>query len=165
MLEEILKIQQHYQTKNSRGFMHPLSKISKAFIDFSKSHSPVIDMGCAYGNVTIAALNIGAKCVIACDMEMEHLKILEQEAGLNNADRLQLKQGIFPKEFDFAENSIGAIYASHILPFLSGDEVEQGFKKFYHWLKPEGKLFIVCYTVFIKELDNPIFNAAIVTLP
>lgn len=91
-------------------------------------------------------------------MEIEHLKMLEQNAGSDNVGRLQLEQGVFPNEFNFTENSIAAIYASHILPFLNGAEIAQGLKKFHRWLKPRGKLFILCYTIFIKELNNQVFN-------
>ena len=59
-------------------------------------------MGCAYGNVVLAALNAGAAQVIACDMEKEHLKILEQAVHYKDVDRLQTIQGSFPKHFDFS---------------------------------------------------------------
>jgi len=116
-------------------------------------------MGCAYGNVVLAALNAGAAQVIACDMEKEHLKILEQAVHYKDVDRLQTIQGSFPKHFDFKKNSIGAIHASHILEFLNGNQMTLGLKKFHHWLKPGGKLFILCYTIFIKELVNEAFIA------
>jgi SAM-dependent methyltransferase len=157
---ERLDTTKHYKTKNSRGFMHPISEIGKKFVLFSSTaKSSVVDMGCAYGNTTIAALDAGAKAVIACDMEQEHLDALHNQLeGTPVATSLTTKQGVFPNGFYFAANSLEAIHASHILEYLNGDEVEQGLANCFRWLRPGGKLFILTYTIYILELANDKFQ-------
>jgi len=132
----------------------------KKFILFSsKATAPVVDMGCAYGSTVIAALDAGAKDVIACDMEQEHLDALQNQLeGTPLAASLTTKLGTFPNGFDFAANTLDAIHASHLLEYLNGDEVDQGLKNYYEWLRPGGKLFILTYTIYILELANTKFQ-------
>jgi len=73
-------------------------------------------------------------------------------------DSLVTQQGNFPADFNFDANSIGSILASHLLPYLCPEEIDVGLQKFYTWLKPGGKLFILSYTVFMKELVNEKFE-------
>lgn len=150
----------HYKTENKRGFMHPLSEIGRKFTLFSSTAlAPVMDMGCAYGNTAIAALKAGAETVVACDMEEKHLSSLhDQVKDTELENHLIAKQGIFPDNFDFKANSLGAIHASHILEYLTGEEVERGLENFYQWLQPGGKLFILTYTIYILELANDKFQ-------
>jgi SAM-dependent methyltransferase len=157
----IFDVNMHYKTVNKRGFMHPLSEIGRKFTLFSSTTvAPVMDMGCAYGNIAIAALEAGAKTVIACDMEEKHLSSLrDQVKNTNLKDCLLTKQGVFPDGFDFKTNSFDAIHASHILEYLNGEEVERGLENFYQWLQPGGKLFILTYTIYILELNNDKFKA------
>ncbi len=149
----------HHKTQNKRGFMHPLTKIAQDFILFSQQESPTIDMGCAYGNTVIAALDAGAKEIIACDMEQAHLDMLAEQLDASQRQKVTLKQGVLPHGFDFAPESIAGIHASLVLPYLSVQELDECLDKFYRWLKPGGKLFILGYSIFIKEFVNPYFEA------
>jgi len=66
----------HKKTMNCRGYMHPLSAIGEKFSTHAGTlKDPVIDMGCAYGVASIAALTKGAGKVIACDIEQQHLNL------------------------------------------------------------------------------------------
>ena len=145
---------------NKRGYMHPLSKLSENFVIYSASaNASVVDMGSAYGNATLAALTAGAKTVIACDMEEEHLTILSSEAKKQALQKnLITKKGNFPDGFDFPNHSIAAIHASHILEYLDEKEIDRGLRHFYNWLQPGGKLFIICYSIHIAELANGVFQ-------
>ncbi|MFN8771104.1 MAG: class I SAM-dependent methyltransferase [Pseudomonadota bacterium] len=150
----------HEQTKNQCGFMHPLSATSKAFIDFASSREDfVVDIGCAYGIASIGALEAGAKHVVACDINQEHLDILKKRTPskyISNKN-LTLKLGKFPNEIDFDNKSVGAVLTSYILPYLTIDELELGLDKVFNWLVPGGKFFITSYTRYIKEFDNEPF--------
>lgn len=153
----------YYKTKNSRGFMHPLSFFAEKFISFaSTTDLPVIDMGCAYGNVVIDGMQKGVKEMIACDMEQAHLDelsgLIDHKKLHSSKSNVTLKQGKFPDGFAFNHNSIGAIHASHVLEYLDDKEIDRGLLQFYHWLKPGGKLFILCYTIYLAELNNDIFK-------
>lgn len=151
---------QHHKTQNQRGYMHPLSSLTQRFVAFSATaRLPVMDMGCAYGNTVIEVLEKGVGSVIACDMAPEHLAVLQQRvAKTPYASRLLTQQGVFPRGFHFAEGGLAAIHTSHMLPYLTGVEVEEGLAKFFHWLAPGGKMFIVCYSIFIRELVNDKFQ-------
>lgn len=151
---------QHHLTKNKRGAMHPLSQISKAFTLFAATaEKPVADIGCAYGNTVLEAIDQGAKLVIACDMNEEHLEITQAQLEEKNKDRLHTKLGLFPDGFDFSSNSLSAIHASHIFEYLNSEETEQAIENCFKWLEEGGKLFIVTYTIYICELINEKFEA------
>lgn len=150
----------HQPTKNQRGCMHPLSPFSNQFCLFAKN-KVVADLGCAYGNVSLAALKTGAKQVVACDMESEHLKHVAKVADTDGLiDRLALKQGVFPKHLELPTSSLDGVYASHVLEYLSGPEMGTGLAKLFSWLKPGGKVFLLVYTIYIHELNNPTFKQA-----
>lgn len=150
---------QHHLTKNKRGAMHPLSQVSKSFTLFAATaKKPVADMGCAFGNTVLEAIDQGAKLVIACDMNQEHLNITQAQLEERNRDRLNIKLGLFPNGFDFQPNSLSAIHASHIFEYLNGEEAEQAIRNCFEWLEKGGKLFIVTYSIYICELINEKFE-------
>ena len=80
-------------TMNGRGFMlQSLDPYSQSFADFAAGCSePVLDIGCAYGIATLAALARGAS-VCACDMESSHLDVLSDRVP--EADRSRLTMWI-----------------------------------------------------------------------
>ena len=65
---------------NGRGFMEEdLNDISIRFVDESaKMGGKSLDVGCAYGIATLAALKEGSE-VVACDMDQAHLDILQKK--------------------------------------------------------------------------------------
>lgn len=140
-------------TKNKKGFTYQLTSFGKAFINFaSKSTKPVMDIGAAYGVATLPALLAGAK-VIAVDIEDNHLRALEESVNGPLRARLHTVQKRFP-DFDVPSESIGAVYMSQVLPFLTGDEIETGAKKIYDWLVPGGEVFVVSFTPYISHVKS-----------
>ncbi len=130
-------------TMNNTGWMtESLDEISTAFTDFAGGRDDeVLDMGCAYGIATLAALDKGAR-VFACDIEPRHLEVLARRVPVAARDRYRSKPGALPGvAFDTA--SFGAILAARVLHFLDGDAVEQTVAKMHDWLKPGGCLFLV----------------------
>ncbi|CAH0539218.1 class I SAM-dependent methyltransferase [Vibrio marisflavi] len=142
-------------THNSFGFMHTLSPMGKAFIEYSSQtlEKPLLDIGCAFGVTTLPCLENGAK-VVACDIEQSHLDELKRRAPLQHHENLTLQLGRFPEEMDFAEGSFSGIFISHVLPFLSEQELKDGFQKISKWLAPGGKLFLLCYSPFHKTMSD-----------
>ncbi|MBA3814663.1 MAG: MFS transporter [Alphaproteobacteria bacterium] len=136
-------------TLNKQGYMLTnLHEYSQAFVDFSPAApGPVLDIGAAYGVASIPALQAGAH-VIANDMDIRHLKILEQNAPESSLKRLELRAGRIPGEVSFSENSLGAVLASGVLHFLPGDEMIDAIDQIFKWLKPGGKFFFASSTPY-----------------
>lgn len=130
-------------TMNNTGWMtESLDEISTAFTDFAGGRDDEsLDMGCAYGIATLAALDKGAR-VFACDIEPQHLDILARRVPAAVRDRFRSRPGALP-DVDFDAGSFGAILAARVLHFLAGDAVEQTVAKMHDWLKPGGNLFLV----------------------
>jgi len=138
-------------TLNHRGFMlERLDLYSQQFVDYAGTvDSEVLDIGCAYGNATQAALKNGAR-VLACDMDEGHLQIVIRETADDMRDRLRTEVGVLP-DVDFSTESLGAILCSRVLHFLLSAEIRESLQKMHRWLIPGGRLFLVAdspYTGF-----------------
>lgn len=136
-------------TQNKRGFTYQLSKYGEAFVNYAgQVQFPVVDIGCAYGIATLPVLEAGGE-VIAIDVSKQHLAQLLQNVPKNLHKKLYTIEGRFP-EFNLTPSSVGAIYISHVLPFLSPQEIEVAMQKLHKWLIPGGKVFMVSFSPFIK---------------
>lgn len=137
-------------TLNRTGVMvEQLIPYSSDFAQYAGScGGEVLDIGCAYGIATIAALEHGAK-VFAVDLEQKHLDILEQRVDEKFRDRLFLKQAKLPN-VDFKDGQFSAIHASRVIHFLRPEEVRLTLQNMYRWLKPGGKIFL--------STDSPYFG-------
>ncbi|MDD5271871.1 MAG: SDR family NAD(P)-dependent oxidoreductase, partial [Methylovulum sp.] len=136
-------------TLNRTGYMlETLLSYSKAFADFSgKAQGEVLDIGCAYGIASIAALEQGAK-VLAVDMEVQHLDILLQRLSETARGRIATQTGMLP-DIDFADNRFNAIHACRVLHFLPPEAIRLTLQKMYRWLQPGGKLFVVTDSPYV----------------
>jgi len=143
-------------TKNHTGFMFlEINGASPAFIQHvQRCTDPILDLGCAYGVVTLPALEQSHCPVIAFDLAQEHLDILHASVSQYEAKRLTVKQGHFPDDFNFADNSLAAIHSSYMFHFLNGTETEQGLHKCLQALKPGGKIYINTASVYFKPFKD-----------
>lgn len=130
-------------TMNNTGWMTvTLDDISTEFTRYAGTlDSEVLDIGCAYGIATLAALEQGAR-VCACDLDERHLEVLEQRVDPCLKAHLRCQVGAMPG-IDFPAGSFGAVLASRVLHFLSGDEIEETVSKMHDWLIPGGRAFLV----------------------
>jgi len=135
-------------TLNDKGFMFEvLDEYADEFIELGgQATGQLLDIGCAYGIATLAALKAGAS-ITACDMDEDHLRILESRTPAELRDQLTLQQGSLP-DIDLPDNFYAAILCSRVLHFLTGDDIERSVHNMYRWLKPGGKLFLVADTPF-----------------
>lgn len=141
-------------TLNSRGFM--LEALDEYATEFAatagKARNEVLDMGCAYGVATLAALDHGAK-VCACDMEAAHLNILKDRVKPEHQSSLRTVVGLLPDVL-FPAQSFDAILASRVIHFLTGDDIRITLRKMYDWLTPGGKLFLVVDTPYMPGWNS-----------
>ena len=133
---------------NGRGFMEKdLNGISTRFVDESaKLEGISLDVGCAYGIATLAALKGGSE-VVACDMDQAHLDILLKETPEIDKQRLTTKKGTLPG-VDFKSQSFVAIHCSRCLHFLVPEELKLTLEKMHSWLQPGGKIYLITDTCF-----------------
>jgi acyl transferase domain-containing protein/D-arabinose 1-dehydrogenase-like Zn-dependent alcohol dehydrogenase/acyl carrier protein/NAD(P)-dependent dehydrogenase (short-subunit alcohol dehydrogenase family)/SAM-dependent methyltransferase len=136
-------------TLNRTGVMlEKLTPTSTAFAEYAgQCRDEVLDIGCAYGVATIAALERGAS-VLAVDMEPQHLEILEARIAESIRPRLRTQRGVLP-EVEFAAGRFAAIHAARVIHFLRPEEVQQTIRKMFAWLRPGGRLFLVSDTPYV----------------
>jgi len=136
-------------TLNNTGWMTiSLDRISRDFAEYSGTiETEALDIGCAYGIATLAALAAGGR-VCACDMEQAHLDVLEKRVSPDAAARLRTLTGTLPG-VDFDSEVFGAILAARVLHFLSGADIELTVQKMYDWLRPGGRVFLVADTPYV----------------
>jgi len=148
-------------TLNQTGYMTPESdKLSDDFIDcaakWGKEGLPSIDIGAAYGIISLRALEKGA-ILIANDVEKRHLLILRKSAPKRNLSRLLLNISSFLEQTVFPANSVGAILLRRVIHFLTPAQLEIAIDKVAQWLRPGGSVFIITmspYHYSLKSFDK-----------
>lgn len=149
------------KTLNKKGYTSTLlNHYTQSFLELIKpSSSHVLDIGAAFGVLTIEALKRGAY-VVANDIEVQQLKILQKNVPIPFKSNLEIKQGSFPDSLEFHEESFDAIVISQILHFLSGSQIDKGLNLAFKWLKPNGKIFITAVTPYTGVLEKflPIYK-------
>jgi len=149
-------------TLNGRGFMlEALDSFALEFVDAAaRARGEVLDMGCAYGVATLAALERGAK-VCACDMEPRHLEHVVERARPEQRASLRTVVGTMP-DVQFEDGAFDAILASRVIHFLTGPEIGSTLAQMYRWLKPGGQLFLVADSPYMPGWNTivPAYEAA-----
>ena len=139
---------------NGRGFMEQdLNNISKSFVEESSELEGLsLDVGCAYGIASIAALKKGSK-VLASDMDQAHLDILLKETPEELKDNLTTKLGTLPN-IDFKNESFIAIHCSRCLHFLTPNELIETLRNMYNWIQPGGRIYLITDTCYSGPWKN-----------
>jgi len=135
-------------TLNNKGFMSTsLDPVSAAFALYAgQAGGWSLDLGCAYGIATLAALERGAH-VVACDMEPGHVQVLCDRVPAAQADRLRAAVAEMPV-LAFAPGAFTAVLCSRALHFLDGAGVTASIAGIADWLAPGGKAFLVADTPY-----------------
>lgn len=143
-------------TLNRRGPVTTyIDENAQQFIDYAaKQTAPVLELGAAYGFVTIAALKEGAT-VIANDIEPRHLQILYNQTPEAYRSRLTLLPGAFPLALNLAKESIAGCYVARMLGYVHPTELQLGFERVFSCLKSNAKFFVIAtppYKSFYKNI-------------
>ncbi len=147
-------------TLNGTGFMfRVLDEFADDFIQFAgHTEGEVLDIGCAFGIATIAALEAGGR-VTAVDLDPRHLAAVVEKTPEALRDRLTCVAGELPG-LDLPEAAYDAILCSRVLHFLDGSAIDASVRKMFRWLKPGGRLYLVADTPYgIWRKLIPIFDA------
>jgi SAM-dependent methyltransferase len=155
------------KTLNMQGYMTTqLDDFSKKFIQLCNERKQerlkVLEIGAAYGVVSLAAIQTGAY-VFANDLSPEHLQIIHSQAenlaNKNQADKLITLPGRFPEELEFEDNFFDAVLICRVLHFFTGEQIKLALGAIKKWLKPGGKIFIVVETPFLSNWKTftPVF--------
>ncbi len=142
-------------TLNKMGFQTPEHDwVTESFVKRAKDEpGEYADIGSGYGFVTLDALHSQSK-ITAVDAHGEHLKILRESIPAEIRDGLKTKEGFFPSKVDFNPTSLDGVLLARLLSLLNPDQLEEGLKKVYAWLKPDSRLFIVTSTPFQAKYQN-----------
>ncbi|MBL0942395.1 MAG: class I SAM-dependent methyltransferase, partial [Alphaproteobacteria bacterium] len=133
---------------------------AQAFINYaSHSQLPCLEIGAAYGAVTLEALKKGATMVVN-DLDPSHLEVLKNYLTQAMEPHIKFVAGKFPEDVHLNPESFGAIFSSRVIHFFTPQEIDGAFKNFVELLVPGGKLFIVCETPYLKNYKAfiPIFE-------
>ncbi len=149
-------------TLNGRGIMlEALDEYDEAIARAAaEGGGASLDIGCASGVATLAALERGAR-VCASDMEPRHLSVLEAQVPDAQRARLRTVVGVLPG-IEFPAEAFDAILASRVIHFLGGDELRLALAAMGDWLKPGGRLFLVVDTPYMPSWNSivPAYEAA-----
>jgi|GEM_PF-1569593 len=168
-----------YKTHNPHGGFTtaPCDPISQEFIKHAalsaKRGGRVLEIGAAFGAATLEAIAKGAT-VFCNDIEPENLAVVRQrfietsrdeiESVTGDSNKLVLIPGELPNELNaMPENFFDAILICRVMHFFTGKKIEESLDLLSKLLAPEGKIYIVCETPFLKNWQSfiPEFNRRI----
>ena len=143
------------KTLNKMGYMTPyIDPYTEEFILFCKTiESPVLEIGTAYGVATLPLLKGGAHVTVN-DLDPRHLNILYESIPLELRPNLNLKPGRFPTELKFEDNYFGGILVPRMLHLVHPSDLPLSIDLLFKWLKPNGKLFVIVDTPFLKFFEK-----------
>ena len=144
-------VRRHLVTGYSGGLASPgaptermspaLDDLSMRFALFARtSNGDVLDIGCGDGIAATAALTRGAR-VYAVDPDQACLHHLLARVPPVHAQRLRVRIGSLPG-VNFKFPRFSAVHASRVLHLLDPLALQRSLQKFFHWLYPDGKLFL-----------------------
>lgn len=153
-----------HPTLNRMGGMSPtLDHYSEGFVAFApQAPGPVLDVGAAYGNATLAALAAGAR-VVANDLDLRHLAILQDRVPTPWKSRLATRPGAFPDDLGFGPGTLGAALLARVLHFMDGEMLMRALTNLHGWLAPGGRVYGVAVTPHLRKLRPfmPVYEARV----
>jgi SAM-dependent methyltransferase len=111
-----------------------------------------LDIGCAYGFFTLAAINSGAR-VVANDLDRTHLRILRQQVPAELSLNLRTRLGAFP-DVSLPAAAITSILASNVINFMDGETLERAVAAMHRLLTPGGKVFLKTPSPYSKHINQ-----------
>lgn len=142
-------------TDNAMGVM--TEEPSPAGLEFIRlapaARRPLLEIGAAYGNATVPALQAGGT-VIANDLSPSELQVLALSVPEADRKRLVLVPARFPQDLHLGDASLSVVLCSQVLHFFDGPTVELAFQKVFQWLEPGGAFLVVVMTPSLSYYRN-----------
>jgi hypothetical protein len=131
-------------TLNNQGFMRvELDEFSRKWVSEAiTSGYPFLEIGAAYGQASVMALEGGAT-IIANDIEMEHLRVIKDRVSVDLQKKLYLNGNSFPDKIDIPDNSLGGVLFCRVGHFFTEEKMLDSLKKIHDMLAVGGSLFFV----------------------
>src|SRR3990167_2943376 len=145
----------------------PCDLYSQKFIAYAsivaENNGRLLEIGAAFGAATLQAISKGA-AVFCNDIDPNNLAVIRnrfkqsnnyQDSVTGDDSQLILVPGSFPDELiKLPENFFDAILICRVLHFFTGDQIEKSLNQLFLYLKPGGKLFVICETPFLKNWQS-----------
>jgi ubiquinone/menaquinone biosynthesis C-methylase UbiE len=126
-----------------------IDEITQAYLDFAgQTKGILLEIAAGYGHIVIKALEAGAGKVFANEIDADQLAIIKSRTPAQYSDKLVCCLGQFPEHVDFPDASFDGIYNARLFHFFDGDRIRTSLTKFYRWLKPGGRVFLVNDAVY-----------------
>jgi SAM-dependent methyltransferase len=139
-------------TLNDMGWMHPIiDSFTQSFLDQCKSEDQpvVLEIGAAYGYASVEALKLGAETWVN-DLDKRHLDIFYQRLPKKLRTKVKLVPGDFPEGLNLPKEHFDAILAVRVLHYFTPQKLEEAAKSAYSLLKPNGKIYVVAASPYLK---------------
>ncbi len=145
-------MQTRYPTINNMGWaIAPDDYYNKEFINYAIEVIPnrVLELGAAYGLTAREAIEKGAHMIVN-DLEIAHLKIMQDALPQNLQKNTKFIAGDFIKELELAASSVQGILAARVFHMLDIYQLDKALDLMFFWLKPGGKAFVTTATPYTK---------------
>ena len=86
--------------------------------------------------------------MFANEINADQLAIIKSRTPAEYSDKLVCCFGQFPEHLEFVDASFDGIYNARLFHFFDGNRIRASLTKFYRWLKPKGRLFLVNDAVY-----------------
>lgn len=144
------------------NFIDPMSEEFLKQISYDKKS---LEIGSAYGNITLKALKQGSKNFTVNDLDIRHLKLLALRLKKEIPELLQylkMVQGRYPDQVEFPAESFDSILISRVLHFFTPKLIKNAIQDLYRILKPGGKVYALTISVYTKAYGAfiPVFEEA-----
>jgi ubiquinone/menaquinone biosynthesis C-methylase UbiE len=126
-----------------------VDEVTQEYLEYVRqTKGAVLEAAAGYGHVVIKALEAGAGHVYVNEIDAEQLAIIKSRIPAEYSSKLVCCLGRFPEQLQFADESFDGIYNARLFHFFDGDRIRAALAKFYRWLKPGGRVFLVNDSVY-----------------
>lgn len=126
-----------------------VDEVTQQYLEYARrTKGTMLEVAAGYGHVVIKALEAGAGCVYANEIDAGQLAIIKFRTPAEYSNKLVCCPGEFPEQVGFPDESFDGIYSARLFHFFDGDRIRAGLAKFYRWLKPGGEVFLVNDAVY-----------------